>query len=493
MRSAVWQVVNLAGSKALSSVVLLLVTASIARLLGPAQLGRWTLMLAAGAMLHTLFVNWTHAATVRFGREEWARSRSLRQTLGSRLPILAVSVALGAALLAWPPFDWGQQWFGIAAGDRWLVGLFAASLWITAEAQATAQAIDRLAWQTAAAPVIAVVTALAASGLAFAESPSLVLAALVVTAPAIAGWGLVWAAGLRVGMTGGTVRPPTQLGQQLVYGLPLIPTFALGYLSDWGDHLLLTRLTSATEVGVFALSYQFLASIMAANGVMTTVLLPRLIAANVERPGALQDYLANEVPTICALWMLPMVWVLAVLPVAVAMLAGPAFAASPLVLLALLVSTPASVLSSLYTVLFNVEVRMGRVLLYMLIMTTANVVASVMLIPRLGALGAAAGTALSYLLGQALFIQDQHRLLGVSPRRIWTLWLAGLFVGLSQFLAGSEIVVRLVWALAATASVIGAVRLGRCADTGVIRRLLAAQPGLRHLVARVLVPGGARR
>jgi len=488
MRSSVWQVVNLAGSKALSSVVLLLVTASIARLLGPAQLGRWTLMLAAGAMLHTLFVNWTHAATVRYGREEWARSRSLQQTLASRLPILAVSVALAAALLAWPPFNWGQQWFGIAAGDRWLVGLFAASLWITAEAQATAQAIDRLSWQTAAAPVIAVVTALAAAGLAFVESPSLVLAALAVTAPAIAGWGLVWAAGLRVGMTGGTVHPPTQLGQQLAYGLPLIPTFALGYLSDWGDHLLLTRLTSAAEVGMFALSYQFLAAIMAANGVMTTVLLPRLIAANVERPRALQDYLANEAPTICALWMLPMVWVLAVLPVAVAMLAGPAFAASPLVLLALLVAIPASVLSSLYTVLFNVEARTGRVLLYMLIMTAANLAASLLLIPRFGALGAAGGTALSYLLGQALYIRDQHFMLAVPAGRIWLLWTAGLLLGLSQFAAGAEATTRLPWALAATAGLIAVIRLGRCADAALIRRLLAAHPGLGHLAARVLVP-----
>lgn len=491
MSRSVRQVASLVGSKALSSLVLLLVTASIGRLLGPAQLGRWTLMVAAGAMLHTLFVNWTHAATVRYGREEWARSRSLQQTLTARLPILGASIGLVASLLVWPPFDWSQQWFGIAPGDRWLVALFAASLWITAEAQATVQAIDRLTWQAMAAPAIAMATALAAALLMLVETPSIVLAVLVVTAPAIAGWGLVWTAALRVGMAGGAIRRPAHLGAHLAFGLPLIPTFALGYLSDWGDHLLLTRLTSVAEVGVFALSYQFLAAIMAANGVITTVLLPRLIAAQIERPRALQDYLATEAPTICALWMLPMVWVVALLPIAVAILAGSAFVASPLVLLALLAAIPASVLTSLYTVLFNVEARTGRASFYILMVTSANLVASLLLIPRLGAFGAAAGTTLSYLLAQALYIRDQHHLLGVPSRRIWLLWTAGLLVGLSQVAAGADVAARLLWAATATAGLIAAIRFGRCADGVLIRRLFAAHPGLGQLAARVLVPAAS--
>lgn len=479
---------NLAGSKALTSVVLMVVSVSIGRVLGPEQLGRWSLIVAAAALLHTVFVNWTHASTVRYGREEWALAGRLDRTAGARLPIVMATVTIVAGLLVWSPLGWEERWFGIAPGDRWIVALFAASLWITAEAQATAQAIDRLAWQSVAAPLIALVTAAVAGGLVVFGRPSLTLAALVVTVPAIVGWGAVWAAGLKLGISALRQLQPVDLVRHLTYGLPLLPTFALGYLSDWGDHLLLTGLTTVAEVGVFALSYQFLAAIMAANGVMTTVLLPRLIAARVERPRVLQEYLEFDVPTICVLWMLPTVWLLAALPVAVAMLAGSAFAASPLILLALLVAIPASVLSSLYTVLFNIEARMGRMLLYMLIITATNLVASVLLIPRLGALGAAAGTALSYLLGQALYIQDQHRTLDVPPRRIWILWTAGLVVGLSQFAVGADAAFRLAWAVAATAGVIATVRIGRCADATLVRRLLRAHPALAHLTARVLAP-----
>lgn len=110
------------------------------------------------------------------------------------------------------------------------------------------------------------------------------------------------------------------------------------------------------------------------------------------------------------------------------------------------------------------------------------------LIPRIGSLGAAVGTALSYLLAQFLYFHDQHCTLDVGARRIWILWTCGLVVGLSQFAVGSDPLVRLVWAVITTARLVSAVRNGRCADPLFVRLVLGAYPSIGMLATRMLVP-----
>lgn len=482
---SVTHIVGLVTSKVVTSSVMLIVTLSIGRVLGPELLGRWSLIVAAGVMLHTLCVNWTHGLTVRFGREEWARSRSLNITFGTRLPILVVCMALVATLLVWSPFRWQEIWFGINPADRWLVGLFTVSLWITAEAQATVQAIDKLAWQSISGPIIAIVAI--ATALFLLKSPQLQFAVLAITVPSIIGWGTVWISALYVGITRLRKLWPKRIGIHLAYGLPLIPAFAFGYLSDWGDQLLLSRMTSMSEVGIFSLSYQFLVLIMAANGVITTVLLPRLISAHVERDHALQRYLEYEVPTICVLWMLGIIWFVALVPLLFSIFAGPAFEESNQILLALMVGIPSSVLTSLYTILFSIQLRTFWLSIYNFIITSTNFGVSIILIPHIGALGAAAGTALSYLLGQILYIHDQHRVIGVGSRPIWILWAAGLMVGLSQFLVGSNPLARLALAIVATAALVVTVRRCHLADAAVVRVILGVNPALGRFATKLLV------
>src|SRR5687768_2933766 len=85
--------------RAVATLSTVVVAALIGRLFGPDVLGRWTLIVAAGVLLHTGLVNWTHASTVRFGREEWARAASLRHTIAARMPLLATSFVLAAMLV----------------------------------------------------------------------------------------------------------------------------------------------------------------------------------------------------------------------------------------------------------------------------------------------------------------------------------------------------------------------------------------------------------
>lgn len=253
--------------------------------------------------------------------------------------------------------------------------------------------------------------------------------------------------------------------------------------------MLLGRWSSLTEVGLFGLSYQFLIAVMSANGLLTTFILPWLIRREVERPGAMRFYVAEIVPTVSALWMITTVWVVAFLPTLIAVLTGRGFNDSERLLLILLVAVPSSVVMSLYTLLFDMQRRLGRIVLYLVPATIANFTMCVFLLPAYGAAAAAVGTALSFLVGQALYIWDQHRHLAVPARHMWGLWAVGMVLGLAQTAAGA-VAVRIVWAFVATITLSAIVRRAECVDRSLVSRLCGERfRPVAVLINRVLVPG----
>lgn len=478
-----------AAGKVVAVTIYVLAPVLVGRMLGAEGVGRWTLLVAAGTLLHTALINWTHMSTVRFGTEEWTTRHSLHQTLGSRLPLLVTSITVAAILLMAQPGRWLERWFSASPSDWWLVALVAISVWFAAEAQAALQAAGRLVWQAIAAPVLAIASMAALVSLFVSGHSSLSRAIVAFTLPPILGWSAVWIYNLARSQTRLVDLTLHDTWRHLQYAAPVLPTFALGYLSDWGDHLLLSRYASVTEVGLFGVAYQCMVTTMSASGTLVTMLLPRLITKELAKPGSMRTYLEEEAPTLYSLWMLGTIWVVALLPLAIERVVGPGLTASVGLLLVLFIVVPASVVASLYTVLFNVQQRMGRMLVYLFAMAVTNLVVSVQLIPHYGSLGAAIGTVLSYVVYQASYIQDQHRTLAVSQRRIWILWSAGLILGVSQFVVGVDVPSRLVWAVAACVGLVAIIRVEGCVDAALLSRLLSAHPSLGQLAARVLAPG----
>lgn len=481
--------VAVAAGKAAAMACNIMAPVIVGRMLGPGGLGRWTLLLAAGTLLHTGLVNWTHTSTVRYGREEWTLSGSLNRTLGARLPLLAASVAIAVLFLWLQPARWADRWFGATSSEWWLVGLVALSVWLAAEAQAGLQATNRIIWQAVVAPVVAVASTMALLGLAFSGQPSLEWAVIAFAAPAVIGWAIAGCCNLAKSQTRIARLVFDDIWRHLRYAAPVLPTFALGYLSDWGDHLLLSRFSTLTQVGLFGIAYQFMVTTMAASGVLVTMLLPRLIANELSQPGYLRIYVEHEIPTLYALWMLVTVWVVALVPPAAALAAGPQFGGAIPLLLVLLIMIPSSVVASLYTVLFSVQERMGRALLYLFVMAMTNVVISLLLIPTYGAAGAAAGTVVSYVVYQASYVWDQHRTVSAPAFRTWALWATGLVLGVAQWAVGATAGTRIVWAVAATAVLIALIRSIAAVDPGIVARLFAGR--LRPVgvaLNRVLAP-----
>ncbi len=487
MNANVLTLVAIAGGKALAMACTIGASVVVGRLLGAATLGEWTLLLAAGTLLHTFLVNWTHGATIRYGREEFVRTGTMRRTLMARLPLLAASVAAAAGLLLWQPGGWLERWFAAAPSQAATVALLAVSVWIASEAQATLQATDRVIWQALLAPLAGVASILAVLMAATFGPLSLDRAAVAFALPSIVIWGTAWFFSLvraraRPGPTSGA-----DIWRSARYGLPMLPAFAIGYFSDWGGHLLLTQMSSLDEVGWFGLAFQFMTALVAANGMLITVLLPRLIANEVRQGGYMRTYIESEIPTLYALWTIGTIWSIALVPVIARFIVGAPFDESVGVLLVLLIAVPCSVLNSLYVVLFNLQERTGHVLVYVTLMTVIGIAVASVLIPSYGAIGAALGTVVSYLVYQAAYVWDQHRRFEVPAGRIWIISAAAVGLATLQVAVGAGVLERILWAGLSTMAMTAVIRVLGCIDADLVVRLFGRRIGPARLITRAFV------
>ena len=463
----------LAVGKVVLALSALAITVVVGRVLGPEGLGQWALLGAASAFLHTTFVNWTHGGTIRFGCEEWVATGSMRRTVSARVPLVLAGGGIALLVLWLQPMGWLHRFFGLGRSEAWLVAAYAASLWVTAEAQATLQALERIREQAVVGMVAGLGSLAAVYALVTLGRGDLWSIALAVSGTVGAVWGVAWGAALvharvRLG------RPSSEsLGEQVRYGIPQLLAFAVGYLGTWGGYVLLQRLTTVEQVGQFGLSYQVFMSIVAANSMLTTLVLPRLVASRVQNPTVERRYVEHVVPTIFVLWTFAMAAIVAVLPSMLLLVAGEKFRPAVTPLLVLCVVLPSSVVTNLYTALFSVQQRLGRLFLYTCVTVTLNLTLAFALIPRFGAVGAAVGTVAAHVVSEFVYLTDQHRRLGVSAVPVLAVWVVVLILGLVQGGLETHVLWRIVWAAAAVLLVGAVARRTAAVDGALVDTLFA--------------------
>ena len=459
----------------------ILSTTILARLLGPEGLGQWAMGLAVATLFHSALLNWTQSSHIRFGREEWIARKSLSGTWAARWPFVAAGLLVSGVLLLLDPWDWLTSVSGLADGWGGLILLCLLAIWISAEAQSFLQITDRMGLLAMLPTVVSFATAGYYASLLAADvrDPAIPLAGFA--GIQIVVWGITWLVLYR--KTGRFTLAPrsADVRAHLRYAWPMLPGFALGYASNWGDHLLLQHLFSSHEVGLFQGAYRPMLLIMGLATPVSTVLLPRLIARQMDDRGTEARFVRSVVPTITSLWAFLLAPGIALLPWGFQLLMGESFRPAVPILLVLCIGVPGCVLTNLYSVLFDVQKRLGRGVLLLLAMTVANLGLSVVLLPVLGPLGSAVGTAVSYLIGQLLCMRDQLRFLKISMLPMLSLfgWMLAFSVG--QALLGfagpvwASVPVRLGWSAAWILGLFVLVRHHRTVDAGVLDRILSGR------------------
>lgn len=408
----------LVGSRILRAPLNLVIVALLARTLGPEGVGLYALVQAAAVMLHAGCLHWLQAPFVFFGRPEWQRTGGFAATFAARLPLLALGALLAGSLLAADPGQWLERLFRLPEESFLLVPLALFGIWLMAEGQSLCEITGSLR-SLALAPVVSDCLIIAALVLVWVGRVPVSSAAdallLVYGIPALC-WGCLVALVLgRDGSWSPGAVPSGRLREIVAYGWPLVPGLLIAWVFEWSAPLVLEHLLGKHEVGVYQVAFRISQAILALTVPLGSVLLPRLLSQQQHDPDAGRKFLASTAPVLVLLWLLLALPLLACLPELAGLLAGERFRAAGTVLALLAVAVPGSIVVTLGAALFTLQGRLFRMsVAYSLLMAAISLSLTLLLVPRLGILGAAGGTAAGYLAVQFAYLADQHRYLKLN-------------------------------------------------------------------------------
>lgn len=467
----------------------LLSAALLARLLGPSGMGEWALAVGGAALLHSAFLNWMQGPVGVYGRQEWIQEGRLRRTWSGRWPWLAAGIAAAAVLVIAQPGDWVRRVLGLPR-DWWpfLLGSVVA-LWLSTEAQSLLQVTGRFRTLSGATVLHSMLFCASLGGLlaipaAHGRAPFVLAASIAVT---IAVFGSLWAWQYRLTRQGAPPPSLVEVRRNAAYSWSLVPSFALGELSNWGDHVLVQAFYAPREVGLFQAAYQAMLVTRMLASPFTSIFLNRL-AAN-PTADTMRDFLRRMVPTVLVAWSVGVAGLLGFLPGAFRVVLGGRFEEAVPTLIVLGLSLPGAAATYLCSVLFSVQGRLAPAFVYHAAMTMANLGLSIVLLPRVGIIGSALATSVGYWVSQTLYLADQHRRLGVSVRRpAWIIVIGTAFAAL-QFALLDHPWLQPLLSIAALGLGIGAVRRFALVDPGVVDEVLTAIPKSMRSRLRDLLVG----
>ena len=466
----------LVGAKVLRIPLALLVLSLLSRLIGPEGVGQWSMLVAVSTFFHSVFLNWTQAPAVRFGREEWINSNSLSKTWAARWPLIFPGFILALLLLALRPFSFFEQLTFLPSSWWPLAVVYLLGLWCLAEVQSLLTITENFKHLAVLPLLVDTLLILFLFILILAPNVELKNNAILGLVFLIAFfWGGAWAKEFIRTRSWCKQMSWDETIRLLKFGWPMIPTFAVGYLIDWGDHFLLQHFHEAQQVGFFHAGYQVMLAMMALASPLMVIFLPKLIDMKSVDPNAELDYLDRVVPTVAILWLLAIIPGIALIPWVFEIVFGDEFLGARPAFYILCAAIPGAVFASLYTVLFNVQGRLGRTGLFHVFMFLANISISFLLIPRWGSLGAAIGTVISYLLIQGLYIFDQHKHLNISSSNSIILFLAACLYSTIQLGIGGQTIMRLIVAVAAMGGLLLIAKRRQICDRELIASLLPKQ------------------
>jgi O-antigen/teichoic acid export membrane protein len=385
----------------------------ITRFLGSEGYGGVVAVIAASQVAQVL-VNWTSAAVVRFGADEFVETAAIARTFWVRLIILVLNLA---AILAVSPF-----WFAPLAG--WLkltpamFGLVVAHLIVTVlwvHIQMSLQGakmirVQGLLQMLERGLIFAAVLCLAA---AHALQLSNVVICYIAAPAVMAVFGLFKVRSLilsRFSVDKAFVKTV------LAYSVPLLPLSLVGYFSgSYVDAIFISSFLSTRDLGIYSVAAQINGMVIQFPTLVNGLLVPFFVTLDKEGAGEkLNNYFANALPNLTLGWgMLCSIGALAASFV-IPLIFGNEFAQA---------AVPFWILSTSTVIAMPILCGYGalthaRSITYIAAISTimaaaANIGLNYLLIPRYGMAGCAWATVLAYLLntiGFAVLLKARIRM-----------------------------------------------------------------------------------
>ncbi|MDH4182686.1 MAG: lipopolysaccharide biosynthesis protein [Nitrospinota bacterium] len=468
----------------------ILSTALLARLLGPKGMGVWAIYVGTATFFHALLINWTQELTVKYGIEEWKRKQSLRDTWNYRLPLLLFGFAISfLALLSISAA--GQLEDVLQLKSSWwiIIWLYIVNLWLIAEVTSLLVASDNLSGLATAQLVMPLVHVLYMAviywGDFFEDNTEPVI--FGVTVISCLSWGALFIRTTRrVKLSAGPFSR-TDTHRFLKYAWPFIPVVMIHYLSYWCDHYIILAYFTMREVGLFQAAYGVMIVTAGFAAPLFMIILTRMTGESEGDLALTNTKLLKIVPTVISIWGLSIICIISIMPFLFILIMGQEFIEALSLFNILLISIPGAGIFSIYDALFRIQGRVKVVVRVFGLIASSNIAISLALMPHFGPAGAAVGTLSSFILGQILYIANQHTYQNIKDTKIWGIYGGLVIAALIMALVGNGLFARLATGLALLLALILYMRKVRAVDPVTVNKLFSGHlAGMGRYVTKVL-------
>jgi O-antigen/teichoic acid export membrane protein len=354
------------------------------------------------------------ALRVSQGDEDGARA-SLQAALGT----VALSGSLAAALLYWQAPWLCESFFHkpLATDLVRIVALSLPALGLTRVAVGGLQGLGVMRYSALVTPVqVAANIALAAPVLLLGYgAKGLAWAFLAVSCVT-----LVVALGLLARALPGAFAParqPARLAALLRFSLPQTLTVVLLQTMLWTDSLLLGRLRTAAEVGIYTIVQRLLSPAQTVSTATGQMFAPRIAAEHARGDRPTLETMLKRVTYWNVSLAIPVFALLLLVPEALLRLFGPAYAAGGTALTILAAGQLFNAATGPLGQVINMSGRPYLTLVNNFAVAGLNVVGCLILIPRYGMSGAACSTTASIVLVNLVKLVQVRALFGINPFR----------------------------------------------------------------------------
>jgi O-antigen/teichoic acid export membrane protein len=452
-----WDFFTVFGGRAIALPLAFLATVLAARILGNEGYGTLSLFLLVSQLFFLFGINWTSAAVIRYGKEEFVINGKINRTFWSRNALLIPSLVL-ALILVWLFRERILSYLSMQPKSILLLALFLISLTISDYVQSILQATSQLRFYSAVKVMqfLFIVVFLGMLSLFPGDGDALlkVIWSYVIStllASCIPLLRIQCRLLLPMAVDHNNVK------RIFIFSYPVVFGSLSAYVVNWIDLIVIKRYSTIADVGIYSLAYQGMTALQQISMIISVVGTPMMVALLVTgRKDLILRYVERIVPqgllmwnilvclvTLCALYLIPKIF-------------GIDFAASTTPFALLMVGMGWNMLNTFYSPVMTSYELIKQSMGIGVVIALLNLGGDLILVPGLGICGASVATSFSFIIGAAL---SQWLIRSFLKRKCWkelvlplpSLLVIFLFLVISQFLIRLAFIIALVlfsWAYA---------------------------------------------
>jgi len=411
VHSSFWDLSSIVSSTFLAMILQLCSTALLTHILGTNGYGKFTLFLMVANLFFLFGISWSSAAIIRYGREEFVKEHRINKTFWARNAIL---VPIFIILLIGLIFFRNQllNYIGFPDYGFLLLALYVLGNMFLNYIQYIQQAVGqmKLYASTRIAQSLFLILGIIAV-MVIHIIPKNVSSVVVVSILTMFAVSILYTVFFDRKWFFPLELDKDYLKKVFIFSYPIIFGSGSAYVVKYIDIIVIKKYLALSDIGVYSLSYRGFMVLQAVSMSLIAVLGPMMITFLAEnREDIILRFIKRIVTQGVLFWSLFLSLIILVGSFMIPVVFGRNFQPSILPFSVLMVGLGFNLIGSFYSPILTTYELIKQAMVINVIMALVNLAGDLFLVPRMGIVGAAFASSISFFLSAVLylFITNRH-------------------------------------------------------------------------------------